>query len=74
MASEPMRARLVFESNQGVTVMYGDGRCTELELLTGFVEEKLYFGDPPFRLDVREIPADVPMLTLDDFREVPDGR
>lgn len=68
MSPSGERSRLVFESSDGVTVLYGNGACA-LELLESFNSENLYFGDPPYRFDVRNVPEDLPLLTIDDFRE-----
>lgn len=58
--------RLVFESSWGVTVMYGNG-ATCCELLDSFFEDKMVFGNPPYRLDVREIDDDEPHITFEQL-------
>lgn len=69
MSQFTTRPRLVFESSEGVTVMYGEERCTELELVESFFSDKLVFGNPPYRIDVRAVPIEQPFLTFEQLVE-----
>lgn len=56
------RPRLTFESSEGITVLYGQENCTALELMESFISDRLWFGNPPFRLEVQDVPAERPFL------------
>jgi hypothetical protein len=63
MPSQSTRPRLTFVSSDGATVFEGNPQVTAIEMIEGFVEDKLFFGSPPFVISVEDVPADTPDIS-----------
>ena len=50
-------------SSDGATIIKKNPKTNELEILIEFIDEKLYFGDPPYLLKVVGVSIDTPYVS-----------